>query len=141
RCVGSGDRLLIGRRRRSYMRTPRRVRPIARRWTPLVALALMVLAANWLFANPFNGTAARFTDTQAVGSNTFTTDTLNAPTGLTAIGGAAVALTWTATSDTYASGHRIFRASTTGGPYTQIAQVTPRTTVNYTDTPSGGTYY
>ena len=67
------------------------------------------------------------------------------PTGLTAAAGAPaprINLSWTATVDTYASGYRILRGTATGGPYTQIAEVTPRTTTSYTDTTvTGGTTY
>ena len=35
----------------------------------------------------------------------------------------------------------MLRGSTAGGPYTQIAELTPRTTVAYTDNPAAGTYY
>jgi len=82
-----------------------------------------------------------FTDTAQVQNGTFGTDTLDAPTSLNATGGATISLSWTATADTYASGHRVFRSTTTGGPYSQIAEVTPRTATTYIDSPSGGTYY
>jgi hypothetical protein len=75
------------------------------------------------------------------GSNAFNADTLNPATSLGATGGASISLSWTATSDTYASGHRIFRSSTSGSGYAQIAEVTPRTTTVYVDSPSAGTYY
>jgi hypothetical protein len=79
--------------------------------------------------------------TASVGSNTFNTDTLSAPTGPSASGGSTVTMNWTATASTYASGHRVYRSSTSGGSYSQIAQITPRTTVTYSDTPPNGTYY
>ena len=86
-------------------------------------------------------TSAFFTDSTAVGGNSFTTDTLDPPTGLTATGGSTASLDWTTTVDTYASGHRVLRSTTTGGPYSQITEVTPRTTTTYTDSPADGTYY
>lgn len=82
-----------------------------------------------------------FTDQQSVGANTFDTDRLEAPPGLTATGGAVVELQWTSTPDAYASGYRIYRSATSGGPYTLVAEVTPRTATSYTDTPPAGTYY
>ncbi len=82
-----------------------------------------------------------FADTAQTQNGAFTTDTLNAPTGLTAAGGVSVNLTWTATSDTYASGHRVFRGTSSSGPYSQIAQLTPRTTTTYSDDPGSGTFY
>ncbi|MBI1886016.1 MAG: hypothetical protein HYS09_06865 [Chloroflexi bacterium] len=99
---------------------------------PAVVAGLALLVA---------GALALFTDTFANGSNTFTTDSLDPPTGLSATGGSSITLNWTATADTYASGHRVFRSTTTGGPYSQIAEVTPRTTTTYTDNPAAGTYY
>ena len=84
---------------------------------------------------------AIFTESPSVGGNAFSSDTLNAPTGLGATGGATVALSWTATTDTYAAGHRVYRGTASAGPYSPIADVTPRTTVTYNDTPAAGTYY
>jgi hypothetical protein len=103
----------------------------------LLALAVGLVVA----AISATGALALFTKGGSVGSNTFAADTLNAPTSLTAGGGASITLNWTATTDTYADGHRVFRSSTPGGPYSQIAEVTPRTTTNYADSPAAGTYY
>jgi fibronectin type 3 domain-containing protein len=61
------------------------------------------------------------------------------PTGLSATpGNASVALTWSASSG--ATGYNVKRATTSGGPYTQIAAPT---TASYTDTAvtNGTTYY
>lgn len=82
-----------------------------------------------------------FVDQEPVDGNTFETDTLEAPSGLTATGGAVIDLQWTATPDAYASGYRIYRSDTSGGPYTLVAKVTPRTATTYTDTPPPKTYY
>ncbi len=73
--------------------------------------------------------------------NSFSADTVDPPTGLTTACGTSLTLDWTPTVDTYASGHRVFRAATPGGPYSQIAEVTPRTTTTYVDSPPAGTYY
>ena len=35
----------------------------------------------------------------------------------------------------------MLRGTASGGPYSQIAEVTPRTTTTYTDSPADGTYY
>ena len=86
-------------------------------------------------------TSAIFTDSTAVGGNAFTTDTLDPPTGLTATGLFSVSLDWAATVDTYASGHRVLRSTTSGGPYSQIVEVTPWTTTTYIDSPADGTYF
>ncbi|HEV2436750.1 MAG TPA: fibronectin type III domain-containing protein, partial [Verrucomicrobiae bacterium] len=63
-----------------------------------------------------------------------------APSGLTAIAGdAQVSLNWTASSG--ATSYNVYRASVSGGPYTQIA--TSVSTTSYTDTTvvNGTTYY
>ncbi|RKP53167.1 hypothetical protein D7Z26_15685 [Cohnella endophytica] len=63
-----------------------------------------------------------------------------APTGLTATGGnAQVALSWTASSG--ATSYTVKRATTSGGPYTNVA--TGVTTTSYTNTglTNGTTYY
>lgn len=109
---------------------------LRRYWLVLLTLAA---GASFLF---FAGSAyALFIDVFSNGSNAFNADTLNQPTSLTASGGSAITLNWMATADTYASGHRVFRSTTTGGPYSQIAEVTPRTTTTYTDNPASGTYF
>ena len=85
---------------------------------------------------------AIFTDSDSVTPNDFASDTLEPGSGLTApVSGSDVNLSWTATGDTYASGHRVLRGTASGGPYSQIAEVTPRTTTTYTDSPADGTYY
>ena len=112
------------------------MKPLAR-----PALVLLLPAALTVAAITIAVALALFTDTFSVGSNAFTTDNLDPPTSLTATGGTSVDLSWTATVDTYASGHRVLRGTASGGPYTQIAEVTPRTTTTYTDNPADGTYY
>jgi hypothetical protein len=83
---------------------------------------------------------ARFTASDTI-TGAFTTDALSPPTGLGAAGGTTVTLTWTATPKTWAAGYTIWRATSSGGTYSQIGSVTPRTTVTYVDSPSAGTYY
>jgi hypothetical protein len=103
----------------------------------LATIAVLALGGSSI-AMPGN---ASFVDQAQDGGNTLATDTLSPPTGLSATSGASISLSWTATTDTYAAGHRIFRATASGGPYSQIAQVTPRTNTTYVDSPSNGTYY
>jgi hypothetical protein len=98
----------------------------------IVALAVMVGASSVA--------RAWFTDSDTTGAS-LAADTLAPPTGLGATGGSNVVLTWTATTDAYAAGYHLFRATASGGPYSQIAVVTPRTTVTYTDNPANGTYW
>ncbi len=102
-------------------------------------LALAAVASLTFLA--INGALALFTDTFDNGSNTFNSDTLDSATSLSATGGSSITLNWTATTDTYASGHRIYRGTAAGGPYTPIIDVTPRTTTTYADSPANGTYY
>lgn len=109
-------------------------------WKRIVP-AVVILVIVWVLAAQSIGGLAVFTRTTSVTGNALTTDTLNAPTGLAPTNGATITLNWTATSDTYASGHRVFRSTTAGGPYTQVAQVTPRTTTTYNDDPGVGSYY
>ena len=84
---------------------------------------------------------AGFTDSTANTANAVGADTLNPPTAVTAAGGASVTIDWTATTDTYATGHRVLSSTTPGGPYSQVAQTTPRTITTHNDTPADGTYY
>ena len=81
------------------------------------------------------------TDTEAAAS-TITVDTLDPPTNLECAGlpsctvtfATKPTLTWTATPDTYATGHEVWRSTTSGSGYVQVATVTPRTTTTWTDT-------
>ncbi|MFQ5879446.1 MAG: hypothetical protein ACE5IZ_04665 [Dehalococcoidia bacterium] len=111
----------------------------------LLALAVLLLgslpALLWGFPG-LRRSLGLATDSAQITDNAFTTDALDPPTGLTAASsGTNIDLSWTATVDTYASGHRVLRGTASGGPYTQIAQVTPRTTTSYVDSPAAGTYY
>lgn len=86
-------------------------------------------------------TFAAFSAATANPSNTFSADTLQSPSGLTVAWTPAVDLSWTASASTGASGYRILRATSAGGPYALIAQISPRTTTTYTDAPGAGTFY
>jgi hypothetical protein len=84
---------------------------------------------------------ARLTDA-ATTTKALSTDTLNPPTSLTATGGVNAGLAWTATTSAYATGYEMRRATVSGGPYSLVTTVTPRTTVAATDTlTASGTYY
>jgi hypothetical protein len=104
----------------------------------LIPIATLVALLGLL---PGEVSLARLTDA-ATATQSLGTDTLDPPTALAATGGANAALSWSATVDTYASGYELQRATASGGPYTVVASITPRTTVATTDTPSSsGTYY
>ena len=86
---------------------------------------------------------ARMTETESV-SRTFSTEVLDPPTGVSASAALLfrVNLSWTATIDVRATGYRILRATTSGGPYSQVATIGSRTTTTYQDTvPLTGRYY
>ena len=63
------------------------------------------------------------------------------PTLSATVSGSSVNLNWTEIDDTDASGYKVFRGSAPGGPYSEVAEVTPRTTTTYTDTPGSGTFH
>ncbi|MDO8613335.1 MAG: hypothetical protein Q7R32_11020 [Dehalococcoidia bacterium] len=97
-----------------------------------VAILAMAVSAYAIWTGSFNNA-----------SNDFNTDTLNPPTSLAAsVSGSSIKLDWTATPDTYADNYKVLRATAAGGPYSQIATVTPVTTATYTDsTAAAGTRY
>lgn len=106
-------------------------------------LALLLVAAAPLVAGGVAGTPrtlARFADATAA-TGTVIADTLAPPTSLAATGGVNVDLTWTATTDTYATGYALYRSSTSGSGYGLVANVTPGSAVATTDTPTAGTWY
>jgi fibronectin type 3 domain-containing protein len=86
-----------------------------------------------------NSTGESANSAQASATPTAPTQAPAAPGGLIATGGnAQVALTWTASSG--ATSYHLKRATTTGGPYTQVAAPTA---ANFTDTglTNGTTYF
>jgi hypothetical protein len=103
----------------------------------LAALTVAVLAVS---ATVGASLAAFRSITQNAGSS-LQTDTLAAPTNLTASGSPTVNLSWTATTSAWATGYRIYRGTSAGGPYSQIAQVTGVGTTSYSDSPGGGSFY
>jgi hypothetical protein len=109
---------------------------------PAVAFLLAALLSSSL-RWPAVAVLARMTDAETVPA-TFSTETLDPPTILngSATLGLIVTLTWTATVDARATGYQVLRSTTSGGPYTQIATVNPRTTTTYIDLPLvPGTYH
>jgi len=109
-----------------------------RRRLGLAAVAVLVPAVLGS-ATPIS--LARMTDA-ASSTKAISTDTLDPPTSLAAVGGTTASLTWTVTPDTYATGYDLQRGTGSGGPYSVVATITPRTAVAATDAPGvSGTYY
>jgi hypothetical protein len=134
--------LVEARRQRASRRRTRPTRPATAR--PRLLGTFIVMFATLLGVTLLapGGVLAVSTSTVSVGANTLSTDTMTAPTGLSAVGSTSnIVLNWTATSTAYATGTQILRSTTSGSGYSQIAQVTPRTTTTYTDTPASGLYY
>ncbi len=107
------------------------------------ALLILALVSALLLMLTLS-TGATFTAPTTNPSNQLATATLAAPTGVSATvqaNGSTVRITWTATSSTWASGHRVYRATSAGGPYSQIQQIAGRATVTYDDVPGVGTFY
>ncbi len=73
--------------------------------------------------------------------NSFSAAVLAAPSGLSATYNAGVRLAWTASSSAWANGHRVYRSSSSSGPFTQVGQVAPATATTYVDSPGAGTWY
>lgn len=85
-------------------------------------------------------TLARLDDT-SVSSGALAADTLAPPTSLVASDGATISLGWTPSVDGYAQGYGVYRASTSGGPYSLVKSVTPGSASSTNDNPSAGTWY
>lgn len=115
-----------------------------RRAGPRAGVVTILVAALLAgFGRTVPAALARMTDSETVAS-TFSTETLDPPTGLTATAALLlrVNLAWTATVDTRATGYQVLRGTASGGPYTQVATITSRTTTTYQDTvPLPGQYF
>lgn len=114
----------------------------ARPRRPAVLPAFLATLALAGLGRPVPPVLALMGDLETTAS-TFATETLDPPTNLDVTGPLLVkTLTWTATVDTRATGYLVFRSTTSGGPYTQVADVTPATTTVYVDVVVGlGTRY
>ncbi len=84
--------------------------------------ALAILAALLSAVATLPSTGATFNATTNNAANLWSADSLESPTLLTVTGGGNATLDWTAAGDTYATGHRIYRAASSGAQYTQIAE-------------------
>jgi hypothetical protein len=122
--------------------------PIATRLTDVRTARVVVPAVVMLLLPLLGGAVARPQSSlarlmdAATTSLALSTDTLAPPTTVAATGGTSVALTWTATVDTYAAGYDVLRGTVSGGPYGVVASVAPRSVVATTDSPgSSGTFH
>ncbi len=106
----------------------------------ILALGLTVGLLASLAAGHASTSLARFTDA-AVSTGALASDTLAPPTALGASGGTSVTLTWTPTSDSYATGYDVRRGTVSGGPYTSVGSVTPGSASSTTDSPGTGTWF
>ena len=100
-------------------------------------LAVGILLAS-VAATPIS--LARFTN-GATSTGTFSTATLQPPTGVSATSGASIVLAWTASTSSSATGYILERATALGGPYAQIGTVTPVSATGTVDNPAVGTYW
>ena len=111
----------------------------------LATARAFVILANLVFVTlawPVQPAHAVISDNESVAS-TFSTETLDPPTSLTATAALLfrVNLSWTATVDVRATGYQIYRGTANGGPYSLITTISPRTTTTYQDTvPLPGQY-
>jgi hypothetical protein len=108
-----------------------------RRHLASIAIAAVLVVGGAMTAPV---TLARLTD-QDTSTISFSTDTLAPPTALAATGTTTTALTWTPSSDAYASGYEVFRSTTSGSGYGLVKTVTPGSAAATTDAPGAGTYY
>lgn len=109
------------------------------RWS----LALAVLIALGLSTGLVAGTSAAF-NARTRDAATTANASLAVPGSVAAAvqaNGGTVRVTWAATATTWATGHRVYRATAAAGPYTQIAQFANRTTLTYDDVPGPGVFY
>lgn len=105
-----------------------------KRLSIVFAIAGLLLGASPAFAI--------FTGSDSISANTLTTATLQPPTGLTATGSGASGITvdWVASASSFTTGYRVMRATTSGGPYTQVG-TTSSSVTDYQDPVAAGTYY
>lgn len=109
----------------------------------IYALAILALVSAVMLMLTVS-TGATFTAPTTNPSNQLATATLAAPAGVSASvqsNGSTVRVAWTATSSTWATGHRVYRATSAGGPFTLIQQIAGRPTVTYDDVPGVGTFF
>ena len=106
--------------------------------------SFVVVGALLVFGLLASTTAASYNGLTKNPTNLFANEVLNAPTGLSATlqaNGGTVALAWTATTTSWATGMRVYRGTASGGPYSQLTQISGLATTTYNDVPGTGTFY
>jgi hypothetical protein len=104
----------------------------------LVPLMAVVLVGGLLGGVP--ASLARFTAADAATAG-FTTTRVLPPANLTGTGGATVALAWTPSVSTWATGYELLRSATSGSGYTVVASITPIAASTTGDNPPPGTWH
>jgi hypothetical protein len=107
------------------------------------ALVILAIVSAVLLMLNLSSTAT-FTAPTANPSNQVATATLSAPTGVSAnvqSNGGTVRIAWTPTSSSWASGHRVYRSTTSGSGYVQVSQIAGLATATFDDVPGTGSFY
>jgi hypothetical protein len=118
---------------------PRRAPLVA--WRHALVAGVVVAVVGFAIWDSAGTAWANFTATTNT-TGSVATATLAAPTSLTtSLGLGKVNLSWQATTSSFASGTLVFRATASGGPYTQVAQIAGLSTTTYADGPGLGTFY
>jgi len=110
----------------------------------LLAIAFLLMVTVTLAGITTSDTGASFTASSANANNHLGSNTLYAPTSPSvsiAANGGTANLSWTATSSTWATGTRIYRATVSGGPYTLVQTIVGLATTSYSEAPGNGIYY
>lgn len=105
------------------------------------ALLLLLLAS---LAGGMVGSTGAAYNGRSGNAGAFATAALAAPGNVDAAvqsNGGSVQVTWSATASSWATGHRVYRATSSGGPYTEVAAYADRTTLSYSQAPGPGIYY
>ena len=100
-------------------------------WRLLVSVLVGVLIGT---LQPTDSSALTLDKVTSSG-NSFVGSTLAAPTAAAAtVTGGNIKVSWTVTASAWATGYQVLRAKNAGGPFAQVAQVTPRAAAQYIDT-------